>query len=70
MIPCILSHYASKSVKGSDLCTCLRKKVTNRKPVTCYLFSLWETDVADITVLRCREAVINNLAGVPGINTA
>jgi len=26
VIPCILSHYASKSVKGSDLCACLRKK--------------------------------------------
>ena len=26
VIPCILSHHASKSVKSFDLCACLRKK--------------------------------------------
>jgi len=26
VIPCILSHHASKSVKAFDLCACLRKK--------------------------------------------
>jgi len=26
MIPHIFSHYTSKSIKGSDFCTCLGKK--------------------------------------------